>query len=320
MKCMKIMQINTKPIAQLYRIGSIIEEELILKLSNNTLIFIEKETHVDEKILHLLYEYEQLYTSRLEEESITLLHDDKFVHNKTLFTLVKHFKNNPVKIFRLLCDVNRQLFKDYFLNSEDKLDTFSIEVLVESLIFLIHHKEYSLKNMMRLVKDDNELSIHSFNVTVYALQLGYALGFNKDQLFTLGYAALVHDIGKKPIDQIIAQNKVLDHEEMKHVQKHSDYGIEILKKNNIREHLILDIVLQHHEKFDGSGYPKGLKRKEIHQFSAIVAIADVFDALTATRAYRQSYSSFEALKLMLTDPIMKNQFNKNYMKKLLSLL
>jgi HD-GYP domain-containing protein (c-di-GMP phosphodiesterase class II) len=318
---MKLMKLDTKPIAKEYRIGSVVEEDLILKLSSDNIVIVHKGVEVDEKILHFFYEYEELYTENKDVESIhTLAHKEKFVHNKTLFTLIKHFKNNPTKIFRLLCDVNGQLFKDFIHSSSDTLDTFSVEVLIESLLFLIKHPEYSLKNIMPLMKDDNQLSIHSFNVTIYALILGHALKLTSQELFTLGYAALVHDAGKKAIDSIISQNKILDQEEMLLVQKHSDYSIEILQKNNITDSLILKTVLEHHEKFDGSGYPNKLKRKEIGRLSSILAIADVFDALTVTRPYRRSYSSYEALRLMITDPVMKNQFNKEYIKKLLSLL
>ena len=318
---MKLMQIDTKPVAQIYRVGSTLEEDLILKLAFDSLVFLSKGSVVDEKILHLLYEYEELYTLNEHPDALhQISHQEKFVHNKTLLTLVKHFKNNLSKVFRLLCDVNAELFQEFSSNSEDKIDTFSVEVLVESLLFLINSPEYSLKKMMLHMKDDNRLSIHSFNVTIYALSLGKALGLSSNQLFTLGYASLVHDLGKKPIDAIITQNKILDAQELEHVRKHSDYSLEILRKNNINDPLILEIVLQHHEKFDGSGYPRGLKRKEIHPLSSIVAIADVFDALTVKRPYRRSYSSFEALKLMITDNTMAAQFNKNSIKKLLSLL
>lgn len=318
---MKLMKIDEEPIPHAYVVGDTIEKDIILKLSDIYLVFIDSGTLVDEKILDALHKYEHLYAANGDIEDINLLHNEiKHVHNKTLLTLVKHFKNDPVKIFNLLCEVNAQLFKDFLQSEDHHIDTFSVQALVESIVFLIKQDKYQLKNIMPLMRNNYHLSVHSFNVTVYALQLAYPLRLKSDELTKLGYAALLHDLGKKNIDHIISKDGLLDDEESKVVQKHTQYSLDILKKNKMYDPVILTVVGQHHERFDGSGYPKGLRKKDIHPFGAILSICDVFDSLTIDRPYRSRLSSFEALKLMITDPIMKNQFNQHHIKKLLSLL
>ncbi len=318
---MKLMKIDEEPIPHTYMVGDTIEKNIVLKISDIHLICLDSGTVVDESILQALQKSEHLYTANGEIEDINLLHNEiKHVHNKTLLTLVKHFKKDPVKIFNLLCEVNAKLFKD-FLHSEDHhIDMLSVQALIESIIFLIKHDTYRLKNIMPLMRNDHHLSVHSFNVAVYALQLAYPLRLSSSELTKLGYAALLHDLGKKHIDHIISKDGLLDDEEIKQVQEHTQYSIDVLNKNKIHDPVVLTLVGQHHERFDGSGYPKGLRKNDIHPFGAILSICDVFDSLTIDRPYRSKVSSFEALKLMITDPIMKNQFNQHHIKKLLSLL
>lgn len=318
---MKWIKMDEEPIHHEYKIGDTTEEDILLKLSDSYLFCINSGTLIDNKVLEVLQIYEHLNTSSGKIEDIHLLQEKvKHVHNKTLFTLVKHFKSNPTKIFNLLCDVNAKLFQDFSASEEDEINTFSVQALVESMIFLVQDNRYHLKKIMPIMRSDYNLSIHSFNVAMYALQLGYSLRLSYDELLKLGSASLLHDLGKKYIEDIIGHDRLLNEKEFKVVKKHVDYGTDILKKNKIYDPIILTVIGQHHERFDGSGYPKGLKKKDISPLSTILCICDVFDSLTIERPYRSKLSSFEALKLMITDPLMKHQFNQHHMKKLLSLL
>ncbi|MBU0632177.1 HD domain-containing protein [bacterium] len=318
---MKWIKMDEEPVHQEYQVGDTIEDDILLKLSDSYLFCINSGTLIDEKLLEVLHTYEHLNTSSGKIEDIHLLQEKiEHVHNKTLFTLVKHFKSNPSKIFNLLCEVNAKLFKDFSASEEDEVDTSSVQALVESMVFLIQNDQYRLKNIMPIMRNDYTLSIHSFNVAMYALQLGYSLRLSYDELLKLGYASLLHDLGKKHIEEIIDHDRLLNEKEFKVVQKHVDFSTDILKKNKIYDPIILTVVAQHHERFDGSGYPKGLKKKDTNMLSTILAICDVFDSLTIERPYRGKVSSFEALKMMIADPFMKHQFNQHHIKKLLSLL
>jgi len=100
---------------------------------------------------------------------------------------------------------------------------------------------------------------------------------------------------------------------MKLIQKHSQYSVDILNQNKIHDPYIVNAVMHHHERFDGSGYPNQLTGDEISNFAAILAICDVFDALTNNRPHRGNYSTFNALKMMMRDTDMVNKFNQKYL-------
>ncbi|MDQ1337456.1 MAG: hypothetical protein QG617_423, partial [Campylobacterota bacterium] len=97
-------------------------------------------------------------------------------------------------------------------------------------------------------------------------------------------------------------------------------SVEIIKQNHIHDPYILDAVMHHHERYDGSGYPNNLTKGDISDFASILAICDVFDALTNSRAHRKNYSSFDALKMMMRDSEMVNGFNQRYLHLSLKLL
>ncbi|ADY73237.1 metal dependent phosphohydrolase [Desulfurobacterium thermolithotrophum DSM 11699] len=139
---------------------------------------------------------------------------------------------------------------------------------------------------------------HSENVAYYACEIGKALGLDESELKNLRKAALLHDIGKIAIpDKILLKPLKLTKEEFEIVKFHSIVGYSLLKEIKGMS-CIADAVKHHHEKWDGSGYPDGLKGEEIPYLSRILAIADVYDALTSKRLYRSAFSKEEALKFL----------------------
>jgi HD-GYP domain-containing protein (c-di-GMP phosphodiesterase class II) len=174
-----------------------------------------------------------------------------------------------------------------------------------------------LKEIMPLIQGDYKIPTHSFNVTLYALHIGTYLNFEPKQLLQLGQSALLHDVGKKKICSIVNKKGPLTPEEIQLTKEHSQYSIDILKENNIIDNLILDAVKGHHERYDASGYPERLREDCISDFASILAICDVFDALTVYKPNRKGYTTFEALKIMLKDAPMRNKFNDAYIRLLL---
>jgi HD-GYP domain-containing protein (c-di-GMP phosphodiesterase class II) len=119
----------------------------------------------------------------------------------------------------------------------------------------------------------------------------------------------LHDIGKVRVDpSIINKPGRLTDEEMKQMRTHAYAGYEILSETKQLSEESKIIVLQHHERFDGTGYPFSLKGDEIHMYGRICSIADVYDALTSERSYKQKLGTFEALKVMKKEMI--NHFQK----------
>lgn len=147
---------------------------------------------------------------------------------------------------------------------------------------------------------DNETGLHVIRMSHYSRILASAAGFSEEAAEELLNAAPMHDIGKIGIpDAILRKPGKLDAEEWAVMQQHAEIGARI-----IGEHpsgllrMARSIAMHHHEKWDGSGYPKGLAAKAIPIEARIVAIADVFDALTTERPYKQAWSVEEAVALI----------------------
>jgi HD-GYP domain-containing protein (c-di-GMP phosphodiesterase class II) len=217
--------------------------------------------------------------------------------------------------------VTEQLFDMFLKNKDNKINLNCVELIVKSIIYLIKYDPIFIKNTMPYFKNEHMLKNHSLHVAIYALTLGHALKLSDEQLLKLGTAGLLHDVGFKKIDDaIINKESHLSAAETSIVQKHVLYSVEIIKQNKIHDPYILDAVMHHHERYDGSGYPNNLLKDEISDFASILAICDVFDAMTNNRAHRKNYSSFDALKLMMRDSEMVNRFNQKYLHMSIKLL
>ena len=134
---------------------------------------------------------------------------------------------------------------------------------------------------------DGRTSQHSRRVSIYSVQIAKALGFSEKECENLRRAALLHDIGKIGIpDRILNKPDRLTDEEYAIMKSHVTRGADILKEFTLIENVI-DGTLYHHERYDGRGYPSGLKGEEIPVYGRIIGVADAFDAMTANRVYRR---------------------------------
>jgi putative nucleotidyltransferase with HDIG domain len=137
---------------------------------------------------------------------------------------------------------------------------------------------------------------HSTRVAGMALLVGEKLSLSREHLKELELASLFHDVGKiRTPDYILQKKAPLNKEEELMMMKHAEDGAEILKLvEPLKNHI--PAVLHHHEWFDGTGYPKGLKGEDIPLFASIISIADAYDAMTSSRSYRKAKSSEQAIK------------------------
>ena len=147
---------------------------------------------------------------------------------------------------------------------------------------------------------DNETGMHVIRMSHYSKLLGLANGMSDEEAELLLNAAPMHDIGKIGIpDRILLKPGKLDAGEWEIMKTHPQMGAEILgSHSSVLLNLARDIALTHHEKWDGSGYPKGLKGEEIPLHARIVAIADTFDALTTVRPYKHAWLVADAIDLL----------------------
>ena len=151
----------------------------------------------------------------------------------------------------------------------------------------------------QLRKKDEYTANHSLNVCVLTLVFGHHLNFTESVLNELGLGALLHDIGKMHVPlQILNKPGPLTEDELMLVKQHPTFGAEILKNTPGVSPTVVDIAYCHHERAGGDGYPRGLKAAEIGLFSKMVAVVDVYDAITSNRVYHHGMSPSDALRNM----------------------
>ncbi|MBD2872985.1 HD-GYP domain-containing protein [Paenibacillus arenilitoris] len=156
-----------------------------------------------------------------------------------------------------------------------------------------------LVNLTSIHAMDAYLFQHSFNVAVLAGIMGIAKGYNRNQLEELGIGALLFDIGMTKIPQkLLSRSGALTAEEHAVVRNHTKEGFDILRKYHDISIVSAHCALQHHERFNGTGYPRGLSGGDIHTYAQIVGIADTFDALTSPRPHRKRYTASEAIEFL----------------------
>ena len=167
---------------------------------------------------------------------------------------------------------------------------------------------FDMLNNMRSV--DDSVYAHSINVALIARMIGRWLKMDSHDLNILTMAGLLHDIGKVKIpDEVLNKPGSLTDEEFAMIQKHPRFGYEILKNQNI-DSRIKKAALMHHERCDGSGYPSHLMEDTIDEFAMIIAIADVYDAMTAARSYRAPLCAFQVIANFEKDGYQK--YNTKY--------
>lgn len=155
-------------------------------------------------------------------------------------------------------------------------------------------------NLVDIKSADSYTYEHSVNVAVLSLILGVELGLSQKQLNELCVGALLHDIGKAFIPkEILDKPDNLTPEEFEIIKQHPSRGYEYIKEDRHLASAIKVIVLQHHERVDGTGYPRNINGDQIHTLAKIVAVADVYDAIISDRPYKKAISPNEAIELIM---------------------
>lgn len=186
------------------------------------------------------------------------------------------------------------VFND-IISQQTKIDTTDLLENV-SVLFRSRNTIIELFEMLYKMRSINDsVYAHSINVALISRMIGRWLKMDKDYLDTLTVAGLLHDIGKLMIpEEILNKPDSLTDEEFEIIKSHPRKGYDILKNLDINPR-IKKSALMHHERSDGSGYPSGLTDEFIDEYAMIIAIADVYDAMTAARAYRSPLCPFEVI-------------------------
>lgn len=210
--------------------------------------------------------------------------------------------------------------KNTFISAErgispDKNAIKLAKAQIETIVDEIFAQRDLMVNMIDMKVFDDYTYHHSVNVAVLSIVLGVALGMDRNDLCDLGFAALFHDIGKVFINKdLLNKTASLTDEEFEEIKKHSYLGYEHIKERFYSVGPSSMGILDHHEKYSGGGYPNNLKGNRISYSGRIIAVADVYDALTSDRPYRKALLPSDAMEyimgstMILFDPVVVEVF------------
>lgn len=238
---------------------------------------------------------------------------DEFVHYQeaSLNGILESKDVLTEKKCEMLQTLTTSISKDLF----DKPESSNIirqREQVSKMTDFVTNEPSAMKSLLKLTSYDYSTYTHSVNVGLYSLAIAveYLGGDVAHNMEEVAAGFFLHDIGKCRVNpDIINKPGRLTEEERKEVIKHPEFGRELLIDESNLSPEVAIIVAQHHERMDGLGYPDALAGEEIHLYARICSTADVYDALTTKRSYKEAMSPFEALKIMREG--MYAQFDKD---------
>jgi putative nucleotidyltransferase with HDIG domain len=280
---------------------------------------------IEEKVFLVLLKKDEMFQKSKEcflvDENISTLYiksEDKKLYQAYIQTHINTILEDPsVNLDTKASFINQiasATMNELFESEITSQNIAQVDSLIDNSVHLILKDNKAMYSMLKVTSYDYYTYTHCIDVAAYAIGFGVFLGLNEQDLAVLGKAAMLHDIGKKDIDHdIITKNGSLTYEEFEIVKQHPQLSVAILKEIGETDETLLTIIEQHHEKIDGSGYPYGLKERQIHDLAKIVAICDIFNALTTRRTYKDRMSSFYAFNIMFSE--MRNKLCPIYLKK-----
>jgi putative nucleotidyltransferase with HDIG domain len=203
----------------------------------------------------------------------------------------------PGKRYQVLRESTRAIFEAAFRQPSPDMAVHSSREFGAHLATIICRQDMVLQDLFSLMDHDYYTYTHAVNVSTYSVALANRLQIaDQAGLNAIATGALLHDIGKRRVESIVLNKRgVLDSAERTHIQQHSRLGFRELSQRQDLAWGQLMMIYQHHERPDGRGYPVGLEAKDLHPWARLCSVADVFDALTTARSYRQPLSLEAAL-------------------------
>lgn len=190
------------------------------------------------------------------------------------------------------------------------LDTIKVQNIVNDLQETFTSVKDIIDSLNAVREIDDYTYTHSVNVSLLSSLISRWLNLDETQCKLISYCGLLHDIGKSKIPaEILSKPGPLTPTEFEEIKKHPIMGYKILEKNIALNKNIAIGVLMHHEREDGSGYPFNLKSSQIHLYAKIVAIADIFDAMTSNRVYKNRETPFEVFRIYESEYLTKCDTN-----------
>lgn len=185
-------------------------------------------------------------------------------------------------------------------HARQQIDARVANEVINELVGEIVKAPDAVLNLLAIKSLDDYTFSHNINVATLSMVIGKEMGLAREELHALGTGALLHDLGKLRVPGwILNKEGRLSPSEFSEIARHPRLGIDLLGKSRDLTPQARDVILHHHEKFAGAGYPLGQAGKEIHLLARICAIADAFDALTTPRPYREAFSPYQAMRTLV---------------------
>ena len=225
-------------------------------------------------------------STRTEARSVTKRHE-------SVEQAIRRAQTTHVASSRLI----RTIMDDVRLGKS--VDTPAAREAVTECVDSVIANQDAIALLTRIREKDEYTSQHSLSVSILTVALGRHMGMDRNELIDLGMCGLLHDVGKVMIpDEVLLKPGKLGDAEMDIMRGHTTHGRDILISSHGAPLKALDVAHAHHERFNGSGYPRGLTESQITPYTRMVAITDTFDAITTDRVYSNSRANMEAFRIL----------------------
>jgi HD-GYP domain-containing protein (c-di-GMP phosphodiesterase class II) len=197
-------------------------------------------------------------------------------------------------------DLIQSLYKlDFGKNDSKNINIFTCKNYLYELVDEIVRNQRVPMRFTEIRFHNDYIYSHMVNVCIIAVKIGLQMSYNQLKLAELAIGALFHDIGMTKVSaEILNRIGGLTSEEMRQVHQHSKDGYDLLRQIPGISAVSANVAYQHHERLNGTGYPRGMTGAEIHEFAKITAVADVFDAMTTEKIYSHAKSVIDTLKFI----------------------
>ncbi|SNR96999.1 HDIG domain-containing protein [Anaerovirgula multivorans] len=219
---------------------------------------------------------------------------------------IKYLDEPVVKQIEEIKKVYKQSFQEIskefeIFRSGGNIDKKMIASLAKNLVSSINENQQVYMSIQGIRRKDEYTYLHSIDVSIFMILFGKTMSFNAKEIEDAAIAGLLHDIGKTQIrDSILLKPDKLTPEEMEIMKRHTLYGYDILKNQLGYKEDIAKAAKEHHERIDGGGYPQGIKWDKLYLFSKMVAICDIYDAITAERIYKRAMLPHKAIEYLMS--------------------
>ncbi|RME15207.1 MAG: HD domain-containing protein, partial [Bdellovibrio sp.] len=273
---------------------------------------------INNKYIHYLRAGDSITPEKLQQfqskapDNFYIHMSDKQTYKDYVSKTLKKESLSPKEKAVILRESSMALIEELFESPDIERALQESKEVINQFLDVMDSEPEAMAHLIGLSNHDFYTYTHSLDVGIYSLGLAQVVGYRGSDLQEMGQGALFHDIGKRQVDvDIICKNGPLDEMEWSQMQKHPEYGLQILSEHDVSD-AIKACCFEHHESFKGNGYPQQLSGEEIHPMARIVALTDTFDALTTQRSYNKPMLPTKALEFMKER--LKGRYDEDLLK------